>query len=60
MTPAAAVSSAANGRTDLAPQLEYFEDEDETTWWKLVAAYSLVLLLRENRLPEKQRCLRRG
>lgn len=40
--PFAAISAAEQGRPDLAAQLEYFEDEDETTWWRMISAYSLV------------------
>ena len=40
--PFAAISAAEEGRPDLAAQLEYFEDEDETTWWRMISAYSLV------------------
>lgn len=38
----AAIAAAEEGRSDLVPQLEYFEDEDETTWWLMISAYSLI------------------
>ncbi len=38
----AAIAAAEEGRPDLIPALEYFEDEDETTWWRMISAYSLV------------------
>jgi hypothetical protein len=38
----AAIAAAEEGRPDLIPELEYFEDEEETTWWRMIAAYSLV------------------
>jgi hypothetical protein len=40
--PFAAITMAHAGRVDLADQFEYFSDEDETTWWRMVAAFSLV------------------
>jgi hypothetical protein len=42
--PLAAVTAAGSGRGDLAPRLEYFESERETTWWRMVSALSLVEL----------------
>jgi hypothetical protein len=42
--PLAALAAARAERRDLAPRLDYFEDEDETTWWRLVAAYALLEL----------------
>jgi len=38
----AAIAASEEGRPDLIPALEYFEDEDETTWWRMISAYSLV------------------
>ena len=40
--PLAAVTAAGSDRRDLAARLEYFEGERETTWWRMVAALSLV------------------
>ena len=40
--PYAAISAAEEGRPELAEALEYFDDEDETTWWRMISAYSLV------------------
>lgn len=42
--PFAAIAAAHAGRRDLGEELEYFEDEDETTWWRMVSAFSLVEL----------------
>lgn len=42
--PLAAIAAAHAGRADLASDLEYFESERETTWWRMVAALSLVEL----------------
>lgn len=42
--PFAAIAAAHAGRRDLGDDLEYFEDEDETTWWRMVSAFSLVEL----------------
>jgi hypothetical protein len=38
------VATAHAGRGDLAPRLEHFESERETTWWRMIAALSLVEL----------------
>jgi hypothetical protein len=48
--PLAALAAASGGRSDLAPRLDYFEDEDETTWWRMVAAYALFEMGEEDRL----------
>lgn len=42
--PLAAIAAAHEGRRDLAPELEHFESERETTWWRMIAALSLVEL----------------
>ncbi|MDG2307460.1 MAG: glycosyltransferase family 39 protein [Candidatus Binatia bacterium] len=42
--PLAAIAAAHAGRRDLAPDLEHFESERETTWWRMIAALSLVEL----------------
>lgn len=48
--PLAAIATAHEGRRDLAPELEYFESERETTWWRMIAALSLVELGRDEHL----------
>jgi hypothetical protein len=40
--PFAAITMAHAGREHQADQFEYFSDEDETTWWRMIAAFSLV------------------
>ncbi len=42
--PLAAIATAHAGRRDLAASLEHFESERETTWWRMIAALSLVEL----------------
>ena len=42
--PMAALAVAREGRLDLADRLEWFESERETTWWRMLAALSLVEL----------------
>lgn len=48
--PLAAIATAHAGREDLAAELEYFESERETTWWRMIAAMSLVELGRPEHL----------
>jgi len=48
--PLAALAAAESGRADLADALEHFESERETTWWRMIAALSLVDLGRSEHL----------
>jgi hypothetical protein len=48
--PLAALAAASARRRDLAPQLDHFADEDETTWWRMVAAYALLELGQRERV----------
>ena len=48
--PLAAVATAQGARLDLAEELEYFQGDRETTWWRMIAALSLVELGREEHL----------
>lgn len=47
--PFAALAAASAKRSDLAPKLHYFDD-DETTWWLVVGAYALFELGEQERL----------
>ncbi len=49
--PLAALSAAEAGRIDLVPKLEHFESERETTWWRMLAAWSLLRLGANQHLP---------
>ena len=42
--PLAALAASSAKRRDLAPRLDYFDDDRETTWWRMVAAYALFEL----------------
>jgi len=42
--PLAAVATAESGRRDLADELEHFDSDRETTWWRMIASLSLVSL----------------
>ncbi len=48
--PLAAIAAAHEGRQDLADDLEHFESDRETTWWRMIAALSLVELGRDEHL----------
>ncbi len=42
--PLAALAAADAGRRDLAPRLDHFASERETTWWRMLAAWALLRL----------------
>ncbi|MEW6270382.1 MAG: glycosyltransferase family 39 protein [Thermodesulfobacteriota bacterium] len=48
--PLAALAAASADRRDLAPVLDGYWDRDETTWWKMLAAYALFELGERQRL----------
>ncbi|HEY8515156.1 MAG TPA: glycosyltransferase family 39 protein [Candidatus Binatia bacterium] len=48
--PLAALAAARAGRQDLKPQLDGYWDRDETTWWKMLAAFALFQLGDDQRL----------